>query len=78
MRKSRANARLFLIWQGWGDSNSQHPVLETGALPIGATPLLTKRIMRNQPRKVKLFLFKAHQVCFFQTKAKPSDIQSLN
>ncbi len=25
--------------QAWGDSNPQHPVLETGALPIGATGL---------------------------------------
>lgn len=26
-------------WQGWRDSNPQQPVLETGALPIGATAL---------------------------------------
>ena len=48
-------SRCF-IWQGWGDSNSQHAVLETAALPIGATPLLTRRIMQKSPAKVKYFL----------------------
>jgi hypothetical protein len=31
--------RNFDIWQARRDSNPQHPVLETGALPVGATGL---------------------------------------
>src|SRR5215471_13939824 len=57
---SSADERL-LHWQGWRDSNPQHPVLETGALPIRATPLdfsfLVSRVLTAEPailRKLQL------------------------
>ena len=34
-------------WQGRRDSNPQHPVLETGALPVRATPLLVFHYTRS-------------------------------
>lgn len=38
-KKSFALAKdFFFFWQGRRDSNSQHPVLETGALPIELRP----------------------------------------
>lgn len=36
-KKSLADAKDY-FWQGRRDSNSQHPVLETGALPIELRP----------------------------------------
>src|SRR5438105_7037117 len=42
-------------WQARRDSNPQHPVLETGALPVGATGLhFAKRPSKHSTRKVIL------------------------
>ena len=69
--KNRAFLSFLFIWQGWGDSNSQHAVLETAALPIGATPLLTKRIMLKQSLKVKHYLKQNTRPNIFQTTSSP-------
>jgi hypothetical protein len=37
-KKSFAEAKDSFFWQGRRDSNPQHPVLETGALPIELRP----------------------------------------
>jgi hypothetical protein len=56
----------ILIWQGWRDSNPQHPVLETGALPIGATALsglLMDRMLLTPP--AIFFYFQSIRRIFF-------------
>ena len=54
-----------LIWQARGDSNPQHPVLETGALPIGATGLLLFYFFMNGMLTVKLAIFLQFQFSWF-------------
>ena len=44
-RKFTVFAIIFIfIWQAWRDSNPQHAVLETAALPIRATGLFIKNL----------------------------------
>ena len=37
-KQAMRKIQMRLFWQGRGDSNSQHPVLETGALPVELRP----------------------------------------
>ncbi len=37
-KKNPLPKQRIIFWQGRRDSNSQHPVLETGALPIELRP----------------------------------------